>query len=1195
MADFEPIKIPFEIPVAEIAKDTERVRESFADTDKSVARAEKKFNSWVKSQLQGVKATGVNVQVSKQYTSVLATLERRMKQAQDPKVVQAYANSIAKLKAEVKTLGQGATAMQPIKRQFDGLGNSINMITRDLPAFTFSAQTGFMAISNNIPMLADEIGRLTKRNKELLASGQKTKPVWKQVVGSLLSWQTALSAGIVLLTVYGKEIGEWVSSLFKGKKAVDVLEESQEELRKSVAKSSAEILTKYEKMRKEWEDLGNSLKTKEQYVRNNQDAFNKLGVAISDVNGADNLFIKKTEAFKSAILERAKATALAKVASKTYETYINKLQEADVREKQPNLYEEWTRSKDWYDRNGRRVLLNKGAVETADEMREEAENYRSEFEKIVNLQTEAEKKAREIMKTAGFEENDDAPTFRVIDTRKQLLDKIAALDTEYARKSFAKDQQELQALRDKFDKIREEVAKFNKNSKNKVKIDGSQLDAIQKNAENDLVYRQETKDLEKTLEVKKKLYFAYENYKTKVGKEAADKRYKSQLGDVEDYGAFLEKELAKLKSSELSGVQQERFSMITEQLQEYKENQNALYEEQLADLVSYEQKRKALVENFDKEYKRLLDDGQVEAAKVLKERHEQALGELDDAQIEKLNTYKALFDGIMRLSVKELKVVLANAKKMLQVENLSAELRAKIQRQIKEVEELLNTKQLDTISLIGKKVGELGRAFSELGKSIGNSGLAEVGSLLSGLGSSIDNVLVSFDKNASKADKISAGISGVITVIDTIASASAQRRKAEEEYYYSVLQLQSQYNLSLNEQIRLQSELKENVFLKDYIGRVKDGLKAFYDASEQYNKALQLLIDKGQAKTGLRKKVDWGNVGKATAGGAAAGAAIGAIVGSVVPVIGNTVVAAIGAVVGGVVGFVGGLFGGKKKVPKYQHILREYPELIQKSEDGQLRLNRSLAEQLKNNKLVSKETEKILGNLLAWDDAIKKAREQIKAVIKELTGSLSQNLKNNLVEAFKSGEDAAKAMGKTVDEVIENILSSLIFNKIFSKAFEDLEKEMVASQDIGGDGSWLDDLSRFFETSKGLTDDFNKAMAAAQAEAKRRGFDVFSKAKKSQSSANSLKGAVRGITEQQADLLAGQFGGLRLTQLDTNKILRSSHTAYMAKIGESIRVNKQIEINTRKTAENTNGMREGFKAVETAVKQRSNTMKANGI
>ncbi len=37
-------------------------------------------------------------------------------------------------------------------------------------------------------------------------------------------------------------------------------------------------------------------------------------------------------------------------------------------------------------------------------------------------------------------------------------------------------------------------------------------------------------------------------------------------------------------------------------------------------------------------------------------------------------------------------------------------------------------------------------------------------------------------------------------------------------------------------------------------------------------------------------------------------------------------------------------------------------------------------------------------------------------------------------------------------------------------------------------------------------------------------------------SGNSLSGAIRGMTAEQADLLAGQFGGLRITALDQLRI-----------------------------------------------------------
>lgn len=97
----------------------------------------------------------------------------------------------------------------------------------------------------------------------------------------------------------------------------------------------------------------------------------------------------------------------------------------------------------------------------------------------------------------------------------------------------------------------------------------------------------------------------------------------------------------------------------------------------------------------------------------------------------------------------------------------------------------------------------------------------------------------------------------------------------------------------------------------------------------------------------------------------------------------------------------------------------------------------------------------------------------------ELAGSLGSDMRNALVTAFRDGEDAAKAMGQTVEKVLENILSQLIFNRIFSKAFKELEDEMIASQDVGGDGNWIDDFERFFEASKGLGEQWEQAMKDA--------------------------------------------------------------------------------------------------------------------
>lgn len=104
---------------------------------------------------------------------------------------------------------------------FSPLNNAMAQLTREGPAFANSISTGFMAISNNIPILADAIQQVKMQNAALRAEGQPTTSVFKQIIGSLFSWQTALSLGVVLLTVYGKQMVEWIGTLFQSEKALN--------------------------------------------------------------------------------------------------------------------------------------------------------------------------------------------------------------------------------------------------------------------------------------------------------------------------------------------------------------------------------------------------------------------------------------------------------------------------------------------------------------------------------------------------------------------------------------------------------------------------------------------------------------------------------------------------------------------------------------------------------------------------------------------------------------------------------------------------------------------------------------------------------------------------------------------------------------------------------------------------------------
>lgn len=104
---------------------------------------------------------------------------------------------------------------------WNGLNVQTYQLLRELPSLTMSFNQFFLAISNNLPMFADELKRASEEFKSLKAQGKEAVPVWKQLLGSLFSWQSALVIGITLLSAYGNEVIGWVASLFKGKKALE--------------------------------------------------------------------------------------------------------------------------------------------------------------------------------------------------------------------------------------------------------------------------------------------------------------------------------------------------------------------------------------------------------------------------------------------------------------------------------------------------------------------------------------------------------------------------------------------------------------------------------------------------------------------------------------------------------------------------------------------------------------------------------------------------------------------------------------------------------------------------------------------------------------------------------------------------------------------------------------------------------------
>jgi len=112
------------------------------------------------------------------------------------------------------------------KSAFDGLGMSFTQIARELPALAINMQTFLSAISNNLPMVFDEIGKAREEIAELNAQGEAAPSLFKRIMGSALSLNVFLSIGITLLTLFGAKFIDYLKVLAGAPKKNDEAAES---------------------------------------------------------------------------------------------------------------------------------------------------------------------------------------------------------------------------------------------------------------------------------------------------------------------------------------------------------------------------------------------------------------------------------------------------------------------------------------------------------------------------------------------------------------------------------------------------------------------------------------------------------------------------------------------------------------------------------------------------------------------------------------------------------------------------------------------------------------------------------------------------------------------------------------------------------------------------------------------------------
>lgn len=252
--------------------------------------------------------------------------------------IHALEKQLEELHAQLKMLQNESESVQVTpadipnaQRQFNGLHNSIQQMAREMPSLAMGPQMFFLAISNNLPIFTDELARARKEYDELQKSGKKGTPVWKQVLSSLFSWQTAMTTGIMLLVMYGDEIWEWTKDLFGAKKGVDEFNISLKEMTEIEKDGRAQMVRTRFELKSVIDEIKNFTGSKEQEKAKVEALNRKYGESFGYYKTLSEWYdaiIKKSEDYVQSLYLQAKVQNLVKKASEVDE----KIAEAEAKD-----------------------------------------------------------------------------------------------------------------------------------------------------------------------------------------------------------------------------------------------------------------------------------------------------------------------------------------------------------------------------------------------------------------------------------------------------------------------------------------------------------------------------------------------------------------------------------------------------------------------------------------------------------------------------------------------------------------------------------------------------------------------------------------------------------------------------------------------------------------------------------------------
>lgn len=1038
-----------------------------------------------------------------------------MDQTENIRQIEALQRQLQALQAATKRTDLVPASAPAAVRTYNSLSMAVQQIIRESPSLAMGLQMYFLAVSNNYPILWDAIARTRAENQLLAASGQKTIPVWRQILSSVGSFQTLLTVGITLAVVYGKEIGNWVTNLFRGKKALDTARMATERFQNTMlegARNAQQEVVKLNLLYRAATDNARATDDRREAVRKLKEEFSGYFKNLSDEQimlGQANdtykelikniyKYAKAQAAFKSLVDIEQQGQFFDNASyieefRRIYGEYLEaqekfaEKQEAYVASRRGQQYPGAKEERELY-WAGNQVSLakreinrlqelifeeirkNKGGEEIIDEIEEKFDGNLGAF---LQFLAEQRTKLATVAEQAHLLENPSgtpSATGSEPASTDQLTEQYKAA---VRRQQQSLDDQRVELIENEFDREREAIRlNYEKNRQEYERQEQQTLALIRK-------LRESGADIDSNAE---KTFMA--------GTAAAI----AQAAEIRD--------------RELADVDKKEEASYTKLLEKYE---------------TYQQGRLRIARKYDQDIAALASNP--EAQRLAREAKQKALDDFTEQFASQFPEFEAWADRVVAASVKKLESLVIEAQEEL--ENLQSETpddgnaiavaRAKLRKAEQQLAKKQNQTEQETTDTtswteLHRVLTDVIGTFNEVGDAVGGAGgtiIATAGDI-AGSTLQIINAVQAYRKAQAASNTlgmasgilggISAGIGALTTIVNLFKGGETSMERN--------LRLAREFNEELRimkERSRIDSDEFDNIFGDRVYDRYKQNIDVVRTSLEELEKVRERILSRGEEKYQLPG--EW-------RGGAGTG--------------------------------LSGLFRYEKtweniadsianmqvqtrhstwfRSAKYQSLGSLLPELFTDGEVDMDALRQFVEEGGETFQHLARENQEMLREMVDDWETYEEALTAVRDYLQDIFGDLGSTLTDALVDAFENGTDAANTFVDSVGQALRLLGKRMASSIVFGKLFEDTQKriEKVMQSDLSDEerfAQWSETMKSLVSGVMDQQDDFNRLWEEFRRIAKENGFSIDEEAGTSQQ--NGKAGATQTVTQDSFSRVEG--------------------------------------------------------------------------